>query len=86
MLNRLRRFRMYITKCARPTSKTVTPISSGDSQLATEAAVPPANPSRERTPAAVQLGTVATAPIMTLKNVVDLLCVFSGVPIGLIFP
>jgi hypothetical protein len=55
----------------------VRPISIGDShvtQLATEAAVPPANPSRERIPAVVQLGTVAAAPIRAPSSVLLWVC------------
>ena len=47
-------------------------MSTGDNQLAIDAAVPPANPSRERMAAAVQLGTVAAAPISAEKTVVVL--------------
>jgi hypothetical protein len=53
----------------------------GASQLASIAALPPANPSREKTAAAVQLGTATAIPSNVPKNVVDLLLVFSGVVI-----
>jgi hypothetical protein len=51
----------------------VKPINTGDNQLETNAAVPPANPNRARIPAAVQLGTVAAAPIKAPNMVVVLL-------------
>ncbi|MFT5524440.1 MAG: hypothetical protein ACI9G1_000889 [Pirellulaceae bacterium] len=51
----------------------VTPINTGDNQLEIIDAVPPANPSRARIPAAVQFGTVAAAPIKAPKALVDLL-------------
>jgi hypothetical protein len=51
-------------------------MSKGVNELATEAAVPPANPSREKTPAAVQFGTVATRPSNAADAVVVLLFVF----------
>jgi hypothetical protein len=54
----------------------VKPIKTGDNQLEMTAAVPPANPNRARIPAAVQLGTVAAAPIKAPKTVVVL--VFSS--------
>ena len=37
-------------------------MKTGDNQLTTEAAVLPANPSKERIAAAVQLGTIAAVP------------------------
>jgi hypothetical protein len=46
----------------------LTTTSTGLNQLATVAAVLPANPSRARIPAAVQLGTVATMPVNAPKN------------------
>ena len=51
-------------------------MSNGDNELATEAAVPPANPSREKIPAAVQFGAAATKPSNAAENVVFLLSVF----------
>jgi len=56
----------------------VKPIITGDNHVATEAAVPPANPSKARIPAAVQFGTVAAAPINAPKIVVAVLSVFLG--------
>ena len=55
----------------------VKPITTGVSQLATTAAVPPANPSSENTAAAVQFGTAAATPTNAPTNV-DLLVVGSG--------
>ena len=43
-------------------------MRNGDNELATDADVPPANPSRERTPAAVQFGTVAINPSNAAEN------------------
>lgn len=37
-------------------------MKTGDNQLATDAAVLPANPSKERIAAAVQFGTIAAVP------------------------
>ena len=59
---RLPRLRTYSTKCARPKSTAVSPMKTGDNQLTTDAAVLPANPSKERIAAAVQLGTIAAVP------------------------
>jgi hypothetical protein len=50
-------------------------MNNGASQLATAAAVLPANPSRARIPAAVQLGTAAANPIIAPKNELALLFV-----------
>lgn len=60
--NRLPRLSTYNTQCARARARAARPIRIGDSQLATVAAVPPANPSRDNVAAAVQLGTRETAP------------------------
>jgi hypothetical protein len=54
------------------------PIITGVNQLAIDAAEAPANPSRERTPAAVQLGTAAATPISAPRKVAVLLFVRSA--------
>lgn len=51
-------------------------MTMGDNQPATLAAVPPANPSREKVAAAVQLGTNATTPISAPRTLVALLFSF----------
>src|SRR5262245_11134673 len=52
----------YRTETARPSSTTDRPIITGHSQPATLAAAPPASPSRDSTPAVVQVGAApATA-------------------------
>ena len=72
------RLRTYSTKCARPNNTTVSPTRIGDNHPATVAAVPPANPSRERTRAAVQLGTAAAAPNRAPSELATLVFVFTG--------
>ena len=77
-LTLLRRLRTYSVKCALPKSATVTPIKTGEIQVATAAAVPPANPSRERTAAAVQFGTMAASPNTAPKALLTLFLVFTS--------
>src|SRR5262245_18808387 len=56
-------------------------MNAGDNHPATLAAVPPANPSRERTAAAVQLGTVATAPASAPHRLVALFLSITSFPL-----
>ena len=58
-------------------------MKTGDNQLATDAAVLPANPSKERIAAAVQLGTIAAVPnsapnALTARFPVVRFCSFIG--------
>jgi hypothetical protein len=61
VLMRVPRFRTYRMKKARPNNTTDRPIKTGASHPASAAAAPPANPSRDSTPAVVQVGAAPTA-------------------------
>ncbi len=54
-------------------------MNTGANQPATVEAVPPANPSRANTPAAVQLGIAAATPMSAPAKLVDLFVVGASV-------
>src|SRR5437016_1602454 len=61
VLSRVPQRRTYRVQKARPSSSRDRTIKSGASQPATPAAAPPARPSRDSTPAVVQVGAAPAA-------------------------